>query len=62
MNQICNVANPDITPESWLQLAFLSSHVYTLNRMLLQAKQPELRVAAQSACYNQLEFFSTFSW
>ncbi len=33
------VANPDITTQ-----VFLSSHVYTLNRMLLQAKQSELRV------------------
>ncbi len=38
-----HVANPDIT--MWLQSqASLSSHVYTLNHILLQAKQSELRV------------------
>ncbi len=38
------VANPDIIT-TWLQIqASLSSHVYTLNRMLLQAKQSDLRV------------------
>ncbi len=38
-----DVANQDIT--TWLQSqASLSAHVYTLNRMLLQAKQSELRV------------------
>ncbi len=37
------VANPDIT--TWLQSqASLSPHVYTLNRMLLKAKQSDLRV------------------
>ncbi len=37
------VANPDIT--TWLQSqASLSSDIYTLNRMLLQAKISELRL------------------
>ncbi len=40
-----HVANPDIT--TWLQSqAYLSSHVYTLNRMLRQAKQSAAQRAA----------------
>ncbi len=51
----------DIT--KWLESqAFLSSYDYTLNHMLLQAKQSELRVPPQSAAFRIFFPRSSFSW